>query len=56
MAGQIINRGKSTWLVRVHLGRDENGTRKYLNHTVHGTRKDAQKWLTAKLRDRDRAS
>jgi len=53
MAGQIIARGPSTWLVRVYLGRDANGKREYLNKTVHGTKKNAQEWLTATLRDRD---
>ncbi len=52
MAGQIIKRGES-WLVRVFLGRDTNGKRKYFNKTIHGTKKDAQKYLTAKLREKD---
>ena len=53
-AGQIIPRGPRTWLVRVFLGRDpETGRRKYLNHTVHGTKKDAQAHLNTKLRERD---
>lgn len=52
--GQIIARGENTWLVRIFLGRDpETGKRNYHNHTVRGTRKDAQRYLTAKLRDRD---
>jgi integrase len=53
MAGQIIARGENTWLVRIYVGRDETGTRKYLNKTIHGTKKDAQRWLTATLRDQD---
>jgi len=54
MAGQIVSRGKSTWLVRVFLGRDtQSGKRRYLNHTVHGTKHDAQAYLTEALRDRD---
>jgi integrase len=53
MAGQIISRGKSTWLVRVYIGRDATGKRSYLNKTIHGTKKDAQSWLTSKLRERD---
>lgn len=53
MAGQIINRGERIFLVRVFLGRDDNGQRKYLNHTVHGTKKDAQAYLNQVLRDRD---
>jgi hypothetical protein len=53
MAGQIIKRGDSCWTVRIFLGRDTNGKRKYFNKTVRGTKKDAQKYLTAKLREKD---
>lgn len=53
MAGQIIKRSDKTWLVRIFLGRDENGKRKYRNKTFHGTKKDAQKYLTGKLREKD---
>ena len=52
MAGQIIKRGES-WLVRVFLGRDTNGKRKFHNKTVKGTKKDAQKALNSMLRDAD---
>lgn len=52
MAGQIIKRGES-WLVRIFLGRDANGERKYFNKTIHGTKKEAQKFLNAKLREKD---
>lgn len=53
MAGQIIKRGDNTWLVRIYLGRDANGKREYLNKTVHGTKKDAERWRTEQLRNRD---
>jgi integrase len=53
MAGQIIKRGEKTWIVRIFQGRDENGKRRYLNKTIHGTKKSAEKYLTAKLRDKD---
>ena len=53
MAGQIIARNKNVWLVRIYLGRNAEGKRRYLNHTVHGAKKDAEKWLTAKLREKD---
>lgn len=52
MAGQIIKRNES-WLVRIFLGRDVNGKRKYFNKNINGTKKDAQKFLTAKLREKD---
>lgn len=53
MAGQIIQRGERSWLVRVSLGRDANGKWRYHNHTVHGTKKDAQRYLNGVLRDMD---
>lgn len=53
MAGEIIKRGEKTWVVRIFQGRDENGKRRYVNKTIHGTKKNAEKYLTAKLRDKD---
>ncbi|MEW5921148.1 MAG: tyrosine-type recombinase/integrase [Bacillota bacterium] len=53
MAGQIIPRGERTWLVRVYLGLDAEGKRKYHNKTIHGTKKDAQKYLNKVLLERD---
>ena len=54
MAGQIIPRGKGKWLVRVFLGRDpDTGKRRYHNHTIHGTKKDAERYRTATLREKD---
>ncbi len=44
---------EDTWLVRIFLGRDASGKRKYFGKTIHGTKKDAQKFLTAKLREKD---
>lgn len=53
MAGQIIKRGENTWLARIFMGRDANGRRRYFNKTIRGTKKEAQKWLTSSLRDKD---
>ena len=54
MAGQIINRGDSTWLVRVYLGTDpRTGKRKYHNKTIHGTKKKAANYLSHAIIDRD---
>ena len=52
MAGQIIERGKNKYLVRIYLG-IESGKRKYHNKTIHGNKKDAEKYLTKALRERD---
>src|SRR5262249_28954027 len=52
--GQIIARGENKWLVRISLGLDEStGKRNYFNKTVHGTKKDADKFLTGMLRQID---
>lgn len=52
MAGQIIKRGERTWLVKVYKG-EENGHKKYVSKTVHGTKKDAQTLLNDWLRRKD---
>lgn len=53
MAGQIVKRGDKTWLVRIFRGRDNKGKRRYESKTIHGRKKDAEKYLTAKLREKD---
>lgn len=52
MAGQIIARGRNVWMCRVYVG-EVAGKRRYLNKTVHGTKKDAQAWLNNTLRAQD---
>ncbi len=52
-AGRIEKRGEGRWLVRIFLGRDSKGKRKYFSNTILGPKKDAQKYLTAKLREKD---
>ena len=53
--GQIIARGQSTWPVRIYQGRDpQTGTRKYLNQTIHGPLREAQRFLNLKLQQRDK--
>jgi integrase len=51
-SGQIIPRGKN-FLVRIYLGRDANGKRRYSNKNIKTGRKNAEKYLTKALRDRD---
>ncbi len=60
MAGQIRKQKRldgsiieDSWLVRVFLGRESDGKRKYYSKTIHGTKHDAQKFLNAKLREKD---
>ncbi len=51
--GQIIEREKGVWTVRIYLGEDAKGKRKYHNETIKGSKKDAQKRLTQVLREKD---
>lgn len=53
MAGQIIKRAERKYLVRVYMGRDDSGKRRYLNKTISGTKRDAERWLTSALREKD---
>ena len=52
MAGQLIERGDKVWLIRVFIGKIA-GKRKFVNRTVHGTKREAQAVLTKMLHDRD---
>ena len=49
--GQLIQRGKNKWLIRLSLGTDENGKRVYHSETVEGKRQDAQDVLDAKRKE-----
>lgn len=53
MAGAITKRGKDTWRIRIAFGVDSNGKRRTYSKTIHGSKKDAEKFLTAKLREKD---
>ncbi|WP_205763153.1 N-terminal phage integrase SAM-like domain-containing protein [Aneurinibacillus aneurinilyticus] len=53
MAGQLIARGKDKWLVRIFMGLNENGKRKYHSKMIHGNKKAAQKYLNAVLQEKD---
>lgn len=51
--GQIIERGDRKWLVRVYIGRDGAGKRKYRSQMVSGTFKEAEREMTKLLRGLD---
>src|SRR5689334_22706388 len=53
MAGTITKRGPGTWRIRIAFGMDSTGKRLTYSKTVHGSKKDAEKFLTAKLREKD---
>jgi integrase len=50
---QLINRGKNRWLVRVYLGLDGQGRARTLNKTIHGTKRDAERWAFEQEKQRD---
>jgi hypothetical protein len=51
--GQMIARGDNKWLLRVYVGRDGNGKRKYVGETFEGTTHQARTALTKMLRSND---
>jgi len=51
--GQMIPRGDNKWLLRVYVGRDGNGKRKYVGETFEGTTHQAGQALTKMLRSND---
>ncbi|PYS21337.1 MAG: site-specific integrase [Acidobacteria bacterium] len=53
MAGQIVKRGKRSWQVKIFMGRDANRKQKFHRKTIHGTKKDAQRYLNGVLRQMD---
>ena len=53
MAGQIIKKGDGKFLVRIFQGRDANGKRRFYSKQINGRKRDAQKFLTATLREMD---
>lgn len=51
--GQIIQKGKDKWLVKVFRGRDAQGRKQYHCRQITGPKAAAQRYLTAKQRQRD---
>lgn len=54
MKGQVIKRGEKCYMVRIPLGSGPDGKRLYHNHTVHGTKKDAESYRVQKLEELNR--
>ena len=51
--GSIIEKGEGKWLVRVFVGRDDSGKRRYRSKAVQGGKRAARKALTALLAEKD---
>lgn len=57
MAGSIRRQGKNSWGIQIELGRDPaTKKRRFHRFTVRGTKKDAQRELTAALAQRDQGA
>ncbi len=56
-AGSITRKGTNKWLVRAYLGMEpQTGKRIYHSHVIHGTKKDAEKYINSVLREKDLGS
>ncbi len=54
MRGHIKQRTKGSWSISIYLGKDKKtNKKKYKWYTVRGDKKDAEKFLTEKLRELD---
>ncbi len=42
MRGYLEHRGKDVWRAKVYLGRTEEGGRRYLTQTIHGSKREAE--------------
>lgn len=51
--GQIISKGNGKYKVMIFLGRDAAGKKQYFIKTITGTKKDADKYLTKKLNEKN---
>ncbi len=49
----LVSKEKKSWKVRIELPKEINGKRKQKSYTVYGNRKDAEIFLTEKLRELD---
>lgn len=49
MRGNIQQRGSKNWRIKVYVGRDDTGRKRYVHQTVNGTRKDAERELSRLL-------
>ena len=55
MAGSMRQRGKDSWQLRVHAGRDPaTGRKRYVERTFRGTKREASKALAAMVAEAER--
>ncbi len=56
MKGHIRQRGKDSWAIVLYLGKDALGKKKHKWHTIHGSKKDAERELRRLLHEMDTGS
>ena len=49
MRGHIQQRGEKSWRIKAYAGRDSSGRKRYVQRTIAGTRRDADRALTRLL-------
>lgn len=49
MRGHIQQRGGQSWRIKAYVGRDPDGVRRYVDRTVRGTRREAERELSRLL-------
>jgi len=54
--GHLEERGKNVWRAKIYLGRDENGTKRYLTRTIHSSKRKAEDVLSQMLVEAGRGS
>jgi hypothetical protein len=46
MRGHVQQRGSGTWRIKAYVGRDETSAKRYIQQTVKGTRREAERELS----------
>ncbi|HXN59494.1 MAG TPA: site-specific integrase [Acidimicrobiales bacterium] len=56
MRGHLESRGKNVWRAKVYLGREEGNTKRYLQRTIHGSKRQAEDVMNEMLVEAGRSS
>lgn len=56
MRGHLESRGKNVWRAKVYLGQESGNSKRYLQRTIHGTKRQAEDVLNELLVEAGRSS
>ncbi len=56
MRGHLESRGRNVWRAKVYLGREQGKSKRYLQRTIHGTKRQAEDILNEMLVEAGRSS